>query len=138
MNLEGTNPLQFAALSNLKRASYKSRLQGQDGAPPKPADHKEPLVMHTVYVSLITRRIYTLFHYIPIYTNSIWAQISKSNKTQCLLKRHYKEHGSDPTLWKLRQKVMSGILTTFTSRRKNKCSWLTALAILYKLNDQFS
>lgn len=35
VNLEGTDPLQFAVLSNLKQVSYKNQLQGQDGAPPK-------------------------------------------------------------------------------------------------------
>lgn len=40
VNLEGTDPLQFAVLSNLKQVSYKNQLQGQDGAPPKPTDHK--------------------------------------------------------------------------------------------------
>lgn len=40
VSLEGTNPLQFAVLSNPKQVSYKNQLQGQDGAQPKPTDHK--------------------------------------------------------------------------------------------------
>lgn len=40
VNLEGTDPLQFAVLSNLKQVSYKNQLLGQDGAPPKSTDHK--------------------------------------------------------------------------------------------------
>lgn len=40
VNLEGTNPLQFAVLSNLKRVSYKNQLQDQDVVPPKSKEHK--------------------------------------------------------------------------------------------------
>lgn len=40
VNLEGTDPLQSAALSNLKRVSYKNQLQGQDAVQPKSTGHK--------------------------------------------------------------------------------------------------
>lgn len=40
VNLEGTNPLQFAVLSNLKQVSYKNQLQVQDVVPPKSTEHK--------------------------------------------------------------------------------------------------
>lgn len=80
VNLEGTDPLQFAVLSNLKQVSYKNQLQGQDGAPPKPTDHKVRAFGYTHNkMCLITRKeIFTLFHYQP--TNRVWVQISNSNK----------------------------------------------------------
>lgn len=40
VNLKGTDPLQSAALSNLKRVSYKNQLQGQDVVQPKSTGHK--------------------------------------------------------------------------------------------------
>lgn len=40
VNLKGTDPLQSAALSNLKPASYKNQLQGQDVVQPKSTSHK--------------------------------------------------------------------------------------------------
>lgn len=40
VNLKGTDPLQSAALSNLKRVSYKNLLQGQDVVQPKSTGHK--------------------------------------------------------------------------------------------------
>ena len=40
VNLKGTDPLQSAAQSNLKRVSYKNQLQGQDGVQPKSIGHK--------------------------------------------------------------------------------------------------
>lgn len=41
VNLRGTDPLQSAALSNLKPVSYKNPLQGQDAVQPKSTGHKE-------------------------------------------------------------------------------------------------
>lgn len=40
VNLKGTDPLQSAALSNLRPASYKNQLQGQDVVQPKSTSHK--------------------------------------------------------------------------------------------------
>lgn len=40
VNLKGTDPLQSAALSNLKQVSYKNQLQGQDAVQPKSTGHK--------------------------------------------------------------------------------------------------
>ena len=40
VNLKGTDPLQSAALSSLKRVSYKNQLQGQDVVQPKSIGHK--------------------------------------------------------------------------------------------------
>ena len=40
VNLKRTDPLQSAALSNLKPVSYKNQLQGQDVVQPKSTGHK--------------------------------------------------------------------------------------------------
>ena len=60
-NLKGTDPLQSAALSNLKRVSYKSQLQGQDVVQPKSTGHKvrarKPRIMHIFLSVTIRKRI---------------------------------------------------------------------------------
>lgn len=58
VNLKGTDPLQSAAQSNLKRASYKNQLQGQDVVQPRSTGHKvraRNLELCT-YVSLIKKK----------------------------------------------------------------------------------
>lgn len=66
VNLKGTDPLQSAALSNLKPVSYKNQLQGQDVVQPKSTGHKvraRNLALDTYfYVSLtIMKRLSFVF-----------------------------------------------------------------------------
>lgn len=58
VNLKGTDPLQSAALSNLKPVSYKNQLQAQDVVQPKSTGHKvraRNLALYTYFYISLTK-----------------------------------------------------------------------------------
>lgn len=133
-NWEGRGPLQSAVLSNPKQVSYRNQWRAQDDVPPKPTDHREPLVMHIVYVSCNKGED---TYFIPLSPNRVWAPIPTVTKPS-VYSTHY--GSSHCTL-----ETEAGLLSSQSQpglpsenphlHPSGENIWHTASDILYKMNE---